>query len=437
MTSSAADANQHDLAIVLIAPDDAANLAFLLPEVTSITLALGIRAEAIVVCGGEGEEAASVARAHGARVVRPSRPGYGAAFLEGCAASRAPFILTLDVDLTRTPTVIRDLWAARDRADLVVGSRYLPGGSSETPWIRQVLSRFLNAACSSALSIQIHDVSSGCRLHRRRVLDGLTFGSSDFGLLPEVLVRLHAEGYRVAEVPFQFASRATWRAQVKPARVAWSYLLTLSRMWRLRNSIRAADYDHRAFDSAIPLQRYWQRARHRIICGFAAQGGRILDVGCGSSRILPDLSNAVGVDVLLRKLRFLHRVHPQVAQASVNALPFPDASFDTVICSEVIEHIPDEPSVLGELTRVLRPGGTLVLGTPDYGRVLWHIIEWAYGKVAPGGYAHEHITHFDREGLVARLTAGGYGQIECAYVGFCEMILKTTKSAAGEPRVNG
>jgi ubiquinone/menaquinone biosynthesis C-methylase UbiE len=201
----------------------------------------------------------------------------------------------------------------------------------------------------------------------------------------------------------------------------------LLRLWRLRNSILSADYDHRAFDSVIPLQRYWQRARHRIVLDFAGRGGRILDVGCGSSRILRDLPGAVGVDVLLRKLRFMRPKHPEVVQASVFALPFADAAFDTVICSEVIEHIPDDPKVLGELTRVLAPGGTLVLGTPDYGRWLWHVIEWAYGHVAPGAYAHEHITHFDRSGLQARLRALGYALLDCQYVGACEMIIKARK----------
>jgi SAM-dependent methyltransferase len=111
----------------------------------------------------------------------------------------------------------------------------------------------------------------------------------------------------------------------------------------------------------------------------------------------------------------------------VFALPFPDACFDTVICSEVIEHIPDEPVVLGELNRVLRSGGTLVLGTPDYGRILWHLVEWVYGRVAPGGYADEHITHFDRQELERRLDALNYERLDCQYVGFCEMILKARK----------
>jgi ubiquinone/menaquinone biosynthesis C-methylase UbiE len=191
------------------------------------------------------------------------------------------------------------------------------------------------------------------------------------------------------------------------------------------------DYDHRAFDSPIPLQRYWQRTRHRIILDdvAAAHPGRVLDVGCGSSRIIQDLPEAIGLDLLLPKLRFLRECHPRLVQASVFALPFPTAALDTVICSEVIEHVPDCPEVLAELTRVLRPGGTLILGTPDYGRRLWWILEWIYGKVLPGAYAHEHIAHFTQAGLRARLVASGYAIQELRYVGACEMIFRARKGS--------
>lgn len=110
------------------------------------------------------------------------------------------------------------------------------------------------------------------------------------------------------------------------------------------------------------------------------------------------------------------------------ALPFANGAFDVVICSEVIEHIPDAPPVFTEMTRVLRPGGTLILGTPDYGRWLWWILEWIYGKVLPGAYAHEHITHYTRATLTDRLQAYAYTFLDLRYVGFCEMIFRATKA---------
>lgn len=432
--SADAPGSPSDLAIVIPALNEAANLEFLLPALASVTKELGVGAEVIVVDGGSADATAETARVLGARVIRQRERGYGSALLEGFAAvDRAPFVMTMDADLSHRPTFLRDLWAARAAADLVVASRYVPGGASQTFWSRRVLSRILNTVYSRTLSVPVRDTSSGYRLYRRDVLRALPVASRDFAALPEILVRLYAEGYRIVEVPFQFASRAAGRSHVRLLRFAWSYLKTLSRLWRLRNSVESADYDHRAFDSVIPLQRYWQRARHRIVLGFVGAGGRVLDVGCGSSRILRDLPGAVGVDVLLRKLRFMRPPHPQVVQASIDTLPFPDAAFDVVVCSEVIEHVPDEPRVLGELTRVLRPGGTLVLGTPDYGRRLWHVIEWLYGRVAPGGYAHEHITHFDRRGLEARLAALGYRVLAHRYVGACEMIIKARREAAIGP----
>src|SRR4030095_15059820 len=151
----------------------------------------------------------------------------------------------------------------------------------------------------------------------------------------------------------------------------WAFLMTLVRMWRLRNSVLSADYDYRAFDSPIWLQRHWQRTRHRIVMDMLDDHDAILGGGCGSGRIILDLPNAVGLDILHRKLRWLRSRHRLLVRGSADRLPFTDASVSTVICSEVIEHIPDRPEVIGEMTRVLRPGGLLILGTPDYGRLLW------------------------------------------------------------------
>ena len=55
-------------------------------------------------------------------------------------------------------------------------------------------------------------------------------------------------------------------------------------------------------------------------------------------------------------------------------LPFADATFDRVICSEVLEHLPDDRTAMGELARVLRPGGTMAMTVPRYGPEL---VNWA------------------------------------------------------------
>jgi SAM-dependent methyltransferase len=120
----------------------------------------------------------------------------------------------------------------------------------------------------------------------------------------------------------------------------------------------------------------------------------VLDVGCGSSRIIASLPpGSVAVDVLHRKLRYARKFGRPLVHGSGFSLPFADASFSCVLCSQVIEHVPKTSPILDELCRVLAPGGRLVLGTPDYANWQWVYIEKLYGLV-PGGYKDEHISHY-------------------------------------------
>lgn len=431
------EAGQPDLAVVIPAWNERENLELLLPALRETLEGLGVGWEIVVADGGSGDGTVEAAVRRGARVIQQQGQGYGAALLEGIRESRARYVATMDADLSHRPTFIEDLWKHREQAEVLIASRYVPGGESQTHWFRRLCSRILNVTYTRLLSLPVHDISSGFRMYRRDILDDLQLRARDFDILEEVLIKIYAMGFRVLELPFRYLSRGTGRSHARFLRFGWSYLKTLARMWQLRNSIASADYDHRAFDSRIPLQRYWQRARHRIVMEFldrsrSHKSNAILDIGCGSSRIIQDLPNAVGMDILLSKLRFLRTRHPRLIQGSIFALPFADGLFDTVICSEVIEHIPDRPPLFDEISRVLRPGGTLILGTPDYGRWLWWILEWIYGKILPGGYAHEHITHYTRASLTERLMAHGYAIQDIRFVGFCEMIFRARKEQLQE-----
>ena len=417
------------LTLVIPALNEAVNLERILPVLTKALSALGPTSEIIVVDGGSTDGTQAVIRKYDARLVSQRLPGFGGAYRAGFEQARGEYVLTLDADGSHDPAFLGDLWAARLRGDVVIASRYVLGGAADMPAWRRLLSRVLNLTFRRGLSLPVHDLSSGFRLYRRTVLRELKLTAGDFDVLEEILIRALAAGYRVVEVPFRYRARVAGRSHARLFKFAVSYLRTFLAMWRLRNSIVSADYDARAYDSVIPLQRYWQRHRYATITRLAAGFTRVLDVGCGSSRILGAVPGMLGLDIQLHKLRYARRYGNPLVHGSIFELPFVDASFDCVICSEVIEHIPAQEKPFDELTRVLKTGGRLILGTPDYDRWRWRALEWLYGRLSPGGYADEHITHYGRANLSRYLQGKGFAIESIDYVGGSEMIFSLRKLA--------
>ena len=101
---------------------------------------------------------------------------------------------------------------------------------------------------------------------------------------------------------------------------------------------------------------------------------RILDVGCGTGSNLSafsGLGHAVGIDMSTDALGFCRqRGVERVALSEIETLPFPDATFDVVTAMDILEHTDDDLLALGELRRVVRPGGLLLATVPAYG-FLW------------------------------------------------------------------
>ena len=157
-------------------------------------------------------------------------------------------------------------------------------------------------------------------------------------------------------------------------------------------------------------------------------GMRVLDVGCGGgrhirqTRLLPGI-DAIGIDIgkketqdTARMLRELDGVALQYGgtvpgagrwaamRGSVYALPFPDATFDCVIISEVLEHLHEDARALAEISRVLKPGGVLAASVPREGP---EAVCWALShryRNTPGG----HVRIYRRRRLRRMLTDAGY-----------------------------
>ena len=417
-----------ELTVVIPAINEAENLRLLLPSLWRVLGALGISAEVLVIGRSAPDESLAVARDLGARPIVQTLPGYGGALRQAFREARGAYLLTMDADLSHEPNFVAKLWANRDRAEVIIASRYVRGGVAYMPLFRKLLSRVLNRTFTRGLALDVFDISSGFRLYHADVLKDLPLRGIDFDVLPEIVLRAHIAGWRVAEVPFTYFPRAKGSSSARILRVGWHLAKTFARLWRLRNSIEAADYDERAFYSLVPPQRLWQRKRHEIIAAFArGVGGRILDVGCGSSVILQSLNHAIGLDIRHTKMRYMRRYGLPVVTGSIFALPFADCSMEGVVCSEVIEHVPSDPSIFTELDRVLKPGGLLILGTPDYGTWTWPAIEWCYHRLMPGGYADEHIAHYTRASLQEMLRRMGYEALDARYVYRGELIVLARK----------
>lgn len=79
------------------------------------------------------------------------------------------------------------------------------------------------------------------------------------------------------------------------------------------------------------------------------------------------------------------------------------------------------------MKRILRPGGILILGTPDYSKLSWRVIDFLYGLLLPGGYKDKHITKYTNSSLRNMLLDHGFSILSQRYVCGAELIIKARK----------
>jgi len=225
-----------DVSVVIPALNEQENLRLLIPLVGEAVRELNLVGEIIVVDGGSHDASRMVAEQLGARVVNQTEPGYGAALLAGFAATSAPYIITMDADLSHQPVFLRDFWLQRSQAEMLIASRYVAGGRAEMGPVRRVLSLALNRTYSRVLDLPLRDVSSGFRMYDRRALEALHLQARDFDALEEILVRIYLAGGRIKEVPFHYQVRNSGKSHAKLIKFGWAFSKTLVRMWRLRHA---------------------------------------------------------------------------------------------------------------------------------------------------------------------------------------------------------
>jgi dolichol-phosphate mannosyltransferase len=180
------------------------------------------------------------------RVVHRSvKEGLGAAYLHGfrVALERGYDVIgEMDADGSHQPEQLPRLLAALEDADLVLGSRWVPGGSVVNwPWARQALSRGGNLYTRLLLGIPVRDATGGFRLFRRTTLEKIDLASVrsvGYCFQADLAWRTVEAGLRVREVPIQFVERTRGESKMSPD-VAVESLRRIT-VWGLRERRRQA-----------------------------------------------------------------------------------------------------------------------------------------------------------------------------------------------------
>ncbi|MEN6624971.1 MAG: glycosyltransferase family 2 protein [Candidatus Sumerlaeia bacterium] len=223
-----------DVSLVIPALNEAGNIGEVIARARRVLDGMGVAYQILICDGGSRDDTIEVARQAGAEPFLHVGKGYGAALRDGFARARGEFIVTMDSDLSHEPEFIETMWGVRDKADIVIASRYVRGGLAEMSAFRAVLSKILNITFTTILQIPVKDISSGFRLYRRSAVEQISFDANDFDVLEEILIRLYVRGQRVLEVPFHYMPRKEGRSNAKLFKFAIAYLKTLCKMMRLR-----------------------------------------------------------------------------------------------------------------------------------------------------------------------------------------------------------
>jgi dolichol-phosphate mannosyltransferase len=184
---------------------------------------------------------------------RQTKTGLGPAYLAGFrwGLERGYDVLVeMDADCSHAPEQLPDLLAALPHADLVLGSRWVPGGSVvDWPAGRRLLSRGGNAYARLLLGVPVRDATGGYRAYRRQVLETIPLddvASQGYCFQVDLVWRAWRSGFRVVEVPIRFSERVAGVSKMNRAIVAealWQVTVWGLRSGRSRSTRRSPTGD--------------------------------------------------------------------------------------------------------------------------------------------------------------------------------------------------
>jgi dolichol-phosphate mannosyltransferase len=216
----------HKITMIIPTYNEAENIGSLVQEILSLPLP---RLKVMIVDDNSPDRTGDVAESlkldYPARVDvvhRECKDGLGKAYIAGfrkALAQDVDVIGQMDADFSHSPQKIPEMAKFIDHYDLVIGSRYVKGGSLDENWpfSRKMLSSFGNSYARTILSIPVNDVTGGFRMFKREIIQSIPLEnivSTGYVFMVELLYYAYQSGARIKEVPIYFKDRSSGRSKM-------------------------------------------------------------------------------------------------------------------------------------------------------------------------------------------------------------------------------
>jgi glycosyltransferase involved in cell wall biosynthesis len=345
--------------------------------------------------------------------------GKGAAVRTAVGHASGEIILIQDADLeydpAEYPRLIQPILDGH--ADVVFGSRFSGSPRRVLLFWHTVANKMLTLFSNMCTNLNLTDMETCYKVFRADILKSIPIRSNRFGLEPELTAKVAHLRCRVYEVPISYHGRQYSEGKKIGWKDAFQALWTIAR-FRITPDIGRDDEGFTTLRRIDALHRYtaflWDLIRPYV-------GRRVLEVGSGTGAMTRHLASreyVVATDLDQQYVELLRRTYagkPNVAVRQLDLARLSEdglapRSFDTVVCSNVLEHVEDDGAALRAMRDLCVPGGRVVLIIPAF-RQLYGAIDEAIGhyrrytrpeieaKLAAAGMDVEHVSYFNCLGM--------------------------------------
>lgn len=229
--------------LIIGAYKEAENLVTLLPQLEQTCTKLLLPFEILVVDTNPSQDDTARVCADFPHVKYLQREGdnsYGAMVRTGIAAARGTRIIFMDADSSHNPCYLPSMLELAERYDIVIGSRYAPGGTTENSLLSRLQSKLCNYAYRLVLGLQLTDVSNSFRCYRAEQLKSLQLTGKNYEIIEEMLVRLQVAypDLRVTELAIHFQKRQKGKSRRRTLPFIAGLVGMMFYLWHLQRSAR-------------------------------------------------------------------------------------------------------------------------------------------------------------------------------------------------------